>query len=107
MSQDVYDSAGRRTAIRQTWMASAPHDVAIKFVLYDKEKTIDILRESSLHQDIIFVPGGNTTDYRSIVFKTFAFVQVGVIVHSGCLGIVTCFSLQVAPFSAAAYSHAA
>ena len=68
--------AGRRAAIRQTWMAAAPSNVAIKFVLYEKEQNIDVMKESTVYQDIIFVPGGNTTDYRSIVFKTFAFVQV-------------------------------
>lgn len=66
-------------------MAAAPTDVAIKFVLYEKEQNVDIMKESRLYQDIIFVPGGNTTDYRSIVFKTFAFVQVQpVLDHAVC-----------------------
>ena len=78
-------TAGRRAAIRHTWMAAAPTDVAIKFVLYEKEQNVDIMKESRLYQDIIFVPGGNTTDYRSIVFKTFAFVQVQLVVnHAMC-----------------------
>ena len=68
--------AGRRTALRETWMAAAPSSVVVKFVLYEKERDIDVQRESNLYNDIIFVEGGTTTDYRSIVYKTFAFIQV-------------------------------
>ena len=68
--------AGRRTALRETWKAAAPSSVVVKFVLYEKERDIDVERESERFQDIIFVQGGNTTDYRSIVYKTFAFIQV-------------------------------
>ena len=57
-------------------MASAPDTVIVKFVLYEKECSIDVQRESEQFDDIIFVQGGTTTDYRSIVYKTFAFVQV-------------------------------
>lgn len=66
----------RRTALRTTWMAAAPDSVVVKFVLYEKERDIDVQRESDLFHDIIFVQGGTTTDYRSIVYKTFAFIQV-------------------------------
>lgn len=68
--------ADRRTALRETWMAAAPDSVIVKFVLYEKERNIDVQRESDLFHDIIFVQGGTTTDYRSIVYKTFAFIQV-------------------------------
>ena len=93
---------GRRAAIRQTWMAAAPSNVVIKFVLYEKEQNIDITKESAVHQDIIFVPGGNTTDYRSIVFKTFAFVQVDMhhasCITTGCTAVL--FDLQIrVPFA--------
>ena len=57
-------------------MATAPDSVLVKFVLYEKERNIDVQRESDQFDDIIFVQGGTTTDYRSIVYKTFAFVQV-------------------------------
>ncbi|KAL3143865.1 hypothetical protein ABBQ32_003686 [Trebouxia sp. C0010 RCD-2024] len=56
-------------------MAAAPDSVVVKFVLYEKERDIDVQRESDLFHDIIFVQGGTTTDYRSIVYKTFAFIQ--------------------------------
>ena len=61
-------------------MATAPDNVLVKFVLYEKERNIDVQRESDQFDDIIFVQGGTTTDYRSIVYKTFAFVQV----RAGC-----------------------
>lgn len=80
--------AGRRTALRQTWKASAPDNVIVKFVLYEKERNIDVQRESEHFDDIIFVQGGTTTDYRSIVYKTFAFVQV-----NGC----DCCTLEPLP----------
>ena len=73
--------ADRRTALRKTWMAASPDSVVVKFVLYEKERNIDVQRESDLFHDIIFVQGGTTTDYRSIVYKTFAFIQVCVCVH--------------------------
>ena len=57
-------------------MAAAPASVIVKFVLYEKERTIDVQREKDQFHDIIFVQGGTTTDYRSIVYKTFAFIQV-------------------------------
>ena len=57
-------------------MAAAPASVIVKFVLYEKERTVDVQRESDQFHDIIFVEGGTTTDYRSIVYKTFAFIQV-------------------------------
>ena len=57
-------------------MATAPDNVMVKFVLYEKERNIDVQRESDQFDDITFVQGGTTTDYRSIVYKTFAFVQV-------------------------------
>lgn len=60
-------------------MAAAPPSVIVKFVLYEKERNIDVQRESDLFHDIIFVQGGTTTDYRSIVYKTFAFIQVSVV----------------------------
>ena len=63
-------------------MAAAPESVVVKFVLYEKERNIDMQRESDLFQDIIFVQGGTTTDYRSIVYKTFAFIQVCFSQHS-------------------------
>ena len=59
-------------------MAAAPDSVIVKFVLYEKERNIDVQRESDLFHDIIFVQGGTTTDYRSIVYKTFAFIQVSI-----------------------------
>ncbi|KAL0018949.1 hypothetical protein WJX77_003320 [Trebouxia sp. C0004] len=71
----VAGNAGRRTALRETWMATAPSSVVVRFVLYEKERDIDVQRESDQFQDIIFVQGGTTTDYRSIVYKTFAFIQ--------------------------------
>ena len=70
--------ADRRTALRETWMAAAPDSVIVKFVLYEKERNIDVQKESDQFHDIIFVQGGTTTDYRSIVYKTFAFVQVSI-----------------------------
>ena len=60
-------------------MAAAPPSVIVKFVLYEKERNIDVQRESDLFCDIIFVHGGTTTDYRSIVYKTFAFIQVSIV----------------------------
>ena len=75
-TNDWQHLAGRRTAIRQAWKSAAPSNVTIKFVLYTKENSLDVQREHELYQDMIFVPGGAMTDYRSIVYKTFAFVQV-------------------------------
>ena len=75
----AYAHADRRTALRETWMAAAPPSVIVKFVLYEKERNIDVQRESDLFHDIIFVQGGTTTDYRSIVYKTFAFIQVSIV----------------------------
>ena len=63
-------------------MATAPSSVVVRFVLYEKERDIDVQRESDQFQDIIFVQGGTTTDYRSIVYKTFAFIQVRCSQHS-------------------------
>ncbi len=63
-------------------MATAPSSVVVRFVLYEKERDIDVQRESDQFQDIIFVQGGTTTDYRSIVYKTFAFIQVTCSQHS-------------------------
>lgn len=68
--------------MRETWMAAAPDSVIVKFVLYEKERNIDVQRESDLFHDIIFVQGGTTTDYRSIVYKTFAFIQVCPVCNS-------------------------
>ena len=70
--------------MRETWMAAAPPSVMIKFVLYEKERNIDVQRESDLFHDIIFVQGGATTDYRSIVYKTFAFIQVSSVCDHMC-----------------------
>ena len=39
------------------------------------EATPATLEEAALHGDMIFVEGGGGTDYRSIVYKTFALVQ--------------------------------
>ena len=39
------------------------------------EATPATLEEAALHGDMIFVEGGRGTDYRSIVYKTFALVQ--------------------------------
>ncbi len=63
-------------------MATAPTSVVVRFVLYEKERNMDVQRESDQFQDIIFVQGGTTTDYRSIVYKTFAFIQVTCRQHS-------------------------
>ena len=65
-------------------MAAAPPSVMVKFVLYEKERNIDVQRESGLFHDIIFVQGGTTTDYRSIVYKTFAFIQVSNVSNHMC-----------------------
>ena len=39
------------------------------------EATPATLEEAAAHGDMIFVEGGGGTDYRSIVYKTFALVQ--------------------------------
>lgn len=77
-------------------MAAAPGSVIVKFVLYEKERNIDVQRESELFHDIIFVQGGTTTDYRSIVYKTFAFIQVSIPANTDALSRHCCVpALQV------------
>ena len=60
-------------------MAAAPAaQVAVRFVLYEQEVTPEVVQEAQLHRDIILVRDGDSaTDYRSIVHKTWAFVEVG------------------------------
>ena len=60
-------------------MAAAPAaQVAVRFVLYEQEVTPEVVEEAQLHRDIILVRDGDSaTDYRSIVHKTWAFVEVG------------------------------
>ena len=46
-----------------------------QFLSPQAEATPATLEEAAVHGDMIFVEGGGGTDYRSIVYKTFALVQ--------------------------------
>lgn len=50
--------------------------MAHEFSYSEQEEADDAtLEELAAHGDLIFVPGTKGTDYRSIVYKTFALVQ--------------------------------
>ena len=80
-------------------MAAAPAaQVAVRFVLYEQEVTPEVVQEAQLHRDIILVRDGDSaTDYRSIVHKTWAFVEVGFLGAAGFLGAVFCVHPQRQP----------
>jgi len=56
-------------------LRSAAMLAATGFLSPQAEATPATLEEAALHGDMIFVEGGGGTDYRSIVYKTFALVQ--------------------------------
>ncbi|RMZ52872.1 hypothetical protein APUTEX25_000991 [Auxenochlorella protothecoides] len=74
-------SRGRRNAVRATWMATAPPEVMVKFVLYEEERSARIREEAAEYGDMVFVPSRGQIDYRSIVVKVWSMVE-WVVAHT-------------------------